>query len=160
MSVTSTKLGNGQMLVLGFLLVAWLSLIATVVVAPDIYDPTLQVAVENARVAELLFLAALSAFILLIAVGVVRRWRWLFWLLLVAFLSGVLRFPASLLELAGWIPASGPSWYVMLQASVGVVQFVIGLVLLIEYRRYGVWGHRARRAEPSPVGNARQPGCC
>ena len=50
--------------------------------------------------AELLFVGALSAFIRLIAIGVVRRRRWIFWLLRLAFLSGVLRAPASLLELA------------------------------------------------------------
>jgi hypothetical protein len=90
----------------------------------------------------MLFLGALSAFILLIAVGVVRRWRWIFWLLLLAFLSSVLRVPASLLELANWIPASGPIWYVIFQALIGVVQFAIGLHLVIEYRHYGVWGVR------------------
>jgi hypothetical protein len=146
LSVISTKLSNTQLLVLGFLLLAWLSLIAILAVAPEIYDQTLRLTSDqNARATELLFLGALSAFMVLIAVGVVRRWRWTFWLLLLAFLSGVLRAPASLLELAGWIPAAGPSWYVLFQALIGLVQLAIGLVLVSEYRRYGVWGHRPGR---------------
>jgi hypothetical protein len=143
-SVRSAKLNKLQLLVLGFLLLAWLSLIVIVATAPDVYDQSLRLPFdEGARPAELRFLGALSAFILLIAVGVVRRWRWIFWFLLVAFLAGILRVPASILELAGWIPATGPSWYVVFQALIGIMQFAIGLALLIEYRRYGVWGRRA-----------------
>jgi hypothetical protein len=137
----SAQLSISQLLVLGFLTLAWLSLIVVLAIAPEIYDRSLRLAADgNARQAELLFLVAVSAFILLIAVGVVSRWRWAFWLLLIAFLSGVLRVPASLLELGGWIPAAGPSWYVVFQALIGAAQFVIGLVLVIEFRRYGVWG--------------------
>jgi len=140
----SAQLSTSQLLVLGFLTLAWLSLIVVLAIAPEIYDQSLRLASDgNARPAELLFLVALSAFILFVSVGVVCRWRWAFWLLLVAFLSGVLRVPASLLELGGWIPAAGPSWYVVFQALIGAAQFVIGLVLLIEFRRYGVWGRRA-----------------
>jgi hypothetical protein len=54
-----------------------------------------------AAVPNSLFLAALSAFIGLLAVGVVRRWRWTFWLILVAFLFGVLRVPVAALQLRG-----------------------------------------------------------
>jgi len=76
---------------------------------------------------------------------VVRRWRWMFWLVLVAFLAGILRAPASLLELAGVLPMTGPSWYVVLQAAIGFVQFAIGLAMLSAFRRAGVWGSVPRR---------------
>jgi hypothetical protein len=59
-----------------------------------------------------LFLAALSAFIGLLAVGAVRRWRWTFWLILVAFLFGVLRVPAAVLQLTGILATNSPIWYV------------------------------------------------
>jgi hypothetical protein len=143
MFVRGTTLSNSQLLVLGFLLLAWVSLIGILALAPEVYVVALRLpSGDKTHVAEMLFLGALSAFILLIAVGVVRRWRWIFWLLLLAFLSSVLRVPASLLELANWIPASGPIWYVIFQALIGVVQFAIGLHLVIEYRHYGVWGVR------------------
>jgi hypothetical protein len=137
-------LNNVQALVLGFLSLAWISLVAILVMAPDVYDQTLRLPSADRRSAELAFIVALSAFIVLVATGVLRRWRWMFWLLLVAFLAGVLRVPASILELAGWIPADGPTWYVFYQALIGLVQFAIGLVLLVEYSRHGVWGRRNR----------------
>jgi hypothetical protein len=93
-----------------------------------------------AAVPNSLFLAALSAFIGLLAVGAVRRWRWTFWLILVAFLFGVLRVPAAVLQLTGILATNAPIWYVTFQALLGVVQFGIGLVMVVGYRRSGVWG--------------------
>lgn len=84
---------------------------------------------------------ALSTFLMLLGVGVVRRWRWTFWLVLVAFLiGGVLRVPASILQLSGMLPTDFPAWYVMLQALIGVVQVAIGILMVVGYRRDGVWG--------------------
>jgi hypothetical protein len=72
---------------------------------------------------------------------VLRRWRWTFWLILGAFLiGGLLRVPASLLELAGVLPAAGPTWYVKFQILLGLVQVAIGLLMLADYRRAGPWG--------------------
>jgi hypothetical protein len=59
----------------------------------------------------------------------------------VAFLAGVLRLPASVLELAGILPLQGPAWYVVLQGAIGLVQFAIGIALVKGYRRGGVWGN-------------------
>jgi peroxiredoxin len=85
-------------------------------------------------------MAALSAFIALLGLGVLRRWRWTFWLLVVAFLFGELRVPASVLALTGVLPTSGPTWYVLVQALIGLLQCAIGLAMLGGYRRAGVWG--------------------
>ena len=135
------KLNNVQAMILGFLLLAWLSLIVILAVAPEVYEQSLRLTPDGSgRPAELLFLGALSVFLLLMAVGVVRRWRWIFWLLLLAFVSGILRVPASMAELLGWIPATGPTWYVIFQALIGLVQFAIAVLMVIEYRRYGIWG--------------------
>ena len=82
----------------------------------------------------------ISAFITLLAIGVVRRWRWTFWLIVVAFFFGVLRVPASVLELWGVLPAAAPAWYVLCQALLGLLQFAIGLAMLAGYRRAGIWG--------------------
>ena len=85
----------------------------------------------------------LTVFIAVLCVGVVRRWRCTFWVVLVAFLAGVLRVPASILELTGILPAAGPTWYVLLQAVLGLAQFGIGLVMLSEFRRSRrPWGAR------------------
>jgi hypothetical protein len=51
------------------------------------------------------------------------------WLILVAFLAGVLRVPVAILQLTGALAAPGPTWYVGFQGLLGVVQFAIGLVI-------------------------------
>ena len=138
----TVKANRLQAAILVFLLLAWISLLVIVAVAPEIYDRSLQLAPGASRPGELLFVFALSVFILFVVVGVLRRWRWLFWLLLVAFLAGVLRVPASIAEALGWLPASSPVWYLVLQAIIGVVQFVIGIAMLVAFRRHGIWGLR------------------
>jgi hypothetical protein len=127
------------MLVLGFLLLAWASLLVILVAAPEVYDQVLRLP-DDRRVAEIAFLVALAGFIAVLAVGVVRRWRWTFWLLLVAFLFGVLRVPVAVLQLTGVLTASAPTWYLVFQGLLGLVQFSIGLVMVVGYRRSGVWG--------------------
>lgn len=130
-----------QSLVLGFFALVWISLVAILLVEPGIYDSAMKLPPGGHRVADLAFLGAISAFILLLVVGVLRRWRWTFWLILVAFLiGGIVRVPASLLALAGVLPAAGPAWYVAFQALIGLVQVAIGLVMLAAYRRAGTWG--------------------
>ena len=138
--MTRVTVNRTQAVVLGFALLAWLSLIGILVAAPETLDSTLRLLPGNRQPAELAFLVALSAFIALLAVGVVRRWRWMFWLVLVAFLAGLLRVPASVLELLGVLPLMGPTWYVLLQAAIGLVQFAIGLAMLAGFRKAGPWG--------------------
>jgi hypothetical protein len=128
-----------QTLVLGFFLVVVTSLLVILAAAPEVYDQALRLPTGN-RAVELAFLAALLGFIMLLGIGVVRRWRWTFWLILVAFLAGVLRVPVAVLQLAGVLTAEGPRWYVAFQGLVGVLQFGIGLAMAVGYRRAGVWG--------------------
>ena len=54
-----------------------------------------------------------------------------------AFLFGVLRIPASVLALEGVLPADGPTWYVLYQGFLGLLQFAIALLMLIGYRTWG-----------------------
>jgi hypothetical protein len=63
-----------------------------------------------------------------------------FWLVLFAFLAGVLRVPVAVLQLTGVLAADGPRWYVIFQGLLGAVQVAIGLVMVAGYRRAGVWG--------------------
>ena len=125
---------------LGFFVLSWASLVTILVATPEVYDQALQLPARDQPLFELAFLAALSIFLVLLGVGVVRRWRWTFWLLVVACIAGVLRVPASILQLSGLLPAESPTWYVLLQAVIGLVQIAIGLAMLAGYRRSGVWG--------------------
>ena len=126
-----------QALVLGFFALVWASLVVLFAAAPEVYYRAMKL--SSAGVG-LLFLVGVSAFIALLGVGVLRRWRWLFWLIAFAFLFGVLRVPATVLTLEGVLPADGPPWYVVYQGFLGVVQFAIALLMLVGYRRGGTWG--------------------
>jgi hypothetical protein len=128
-----------QTLVLAFFLVVLVSVIAIRVAAPDVYDQAFGLAPDDRRL-ETIFLAALVAFIVLLAIAVFRRWRWIFWLITAAFLAGVLRVPVVTLQLMGFLAADTPTWYLLFQGLLGVVQFAIGLAMVAGYRRAGVWG--------------------
>jgi hypothetical protein len=126
-----------QTLVLGFFALVWAILVALFAAAPEVYGRALGLSSADAR---LLFLAAISAFIALLGMGAVRRWRWTFWLILVAFLFGPLRVVVSVLALGGVLLPDGPTWYVLYQAILGLLQFAIALFMLAGYRRVGAWG--------------------
>jgi hypothetical protein len=128
-----------QTLVLGFFVVVWVSVLVILVATPEVYDLALWLPADH-RMVELAVLAGLSGFIGLLVAAVVRRWRWAFWLILVAFLFGVLRVPVAVLQLTGVLASNVPAWYVVFQGLLGVVQFGIGLVMAVGYRRAGAWG--------------------
>jgi hypothetical protein len=126
--------------VVGFFAFAWIALVAILVFSPEVYTQTLRKVGGDSLAIEASFLIALSALIAFLVVGIFRRWQWTFWLLLIAFFFGALRIPASALQLAGMMPASGPIWYEALQGVIGVVQFLIAIAMFVGYRKAGVWG--------------------
>ncbi len=127
-------------MVLGFFVFVWIALIAVLAFSPDVYAQTLRLAPGDRRAVELAFLAASSLLVALLAIGVLRRWRWTFWLILLAFIFGVLRVPAAIGQLIGLLPSSGPIWYETLQGIIGFAQFAIALAMIGGYRKTGVWG--------------------
>jgi hypothetical protein len=140
MRIHGVVVNRTQQLVLGFVVLAWLALVVILLVSPEIYDRSLGVGGAQRRMVDLGFLVALSGLLALLGLAVVRRWRWAFWLILVAFFAGLLRVPAAALELTGYLSTGDPTWYVVFQAVVGIIQFLIAAVMLIGYRRSGVWG--------------------
>ncbi|HSO92973.1 MAG TPA: hypothetical protein VLS53_00700 [Candidatus Dormibacteraeota bacterium] len=132
---------NGtQRLVLGFFVLVWVAFVLIFIFAQGVYSDTLHHLPGDPHVIEAITLVALSAVIGLLMVGVVRRWRWAFWLILITFVLGVLRVPASLLQLAGLMAATGPAWYEAFQGMIGIAQFVIALAMFSGYRKAGAWG--------------------
>ena len=141
MGLEQLGLNRTQLLVLGFFIFAWVALVVILVAAPQVYEQLLRLPGGERKLSTLAFLTGLFVFLVLLGVGVVGRWRWTFWLVLVAFLiGGVLRVPASILQLSGVLAAAFPAWYVLLQALIGVVQVAIGLLMAVGYRREGSWG--------------------
>ena len=95
---------------------------------------------NNQRPVEIGTLLVLTALFAVLSNGVIRSWRWTFWLILVVFLAGVVRVLTSALQLAGIVPSRDPAWFVVLEVVVGLIQFVIAVTMLASYRKAGVWG--------------------
>ena len=126
-------------LVLSLFATYWVLVVLILVFARDVFDQIGRLGADQ-RPAEIAEVLALTALLALLSAGVVRSWRWTFWVILAAFFAGLLRVPVSVMQLAGAIPAQGPPWYVVLQAIVGLTQFVIALLMLAGYRKAGIWG--------------------
>jgi hypothetical protein len=47
----------------------------------------------------------------------------------------------AVLQLSGQMAPEGPSWYVILQGVIGVVQVLIALAMILGYRRSGSRDH-------------------
>jgi nitrate reductase NapE component len=121
----------------------WVVVVVILVAARDVYDGVLPQTLRpsgDQRPAEIYTLLVLTVLFAVLSIGVIRGWRWTFWLILVVFLAGIVRVPAAALQLAGIVPRQGPAWYVVLQAVVGLIQFGIALAMLAGYRKAGVWG--------------------
>jgi hypothetical protein len=136
----STILNRTQLLVVGFFGLVWIALIAVLVLSPEVYAQTLRGVGGDSLAIQAAFVITLSALIAFLVIGVVRRWQWTFWLVLIAFFFGVLRLPVSALQLAGIMPASGPTWYEALQGVIGLVQFLIAIAMVAGCRKAGIWG--------------------
>ncbi len=121
----------------------WIVVVVLLVAARPVFDQVLdqQVRVSgDHRPAEVATVLVLNALLSVLSVGIVRGWRWTFWLILVVFLAGILRVPTAVLELSGKISTQAPAWYVGLTAMVGLIQFCIAVAMLLGYRRAGIWG--------------------
>jgi hypothetical protein len=136
----TTILNRTQVLAVGFFALVWIALAGILILSPEVYAQTLHQVGQDSFTVGAFLLIALSALIALLIVGIFRRWRWTFWLVLIAFLFGLLRVPASALQIAGMIPASGPTWYEAMQGVIGACQFLIAIAMITGYRKAGVWG--------------------
>lgn len=128
---------------LAFCATAVASLIVIYVVAPAIYVQTLMLTPDPADTHPLvttLFMVAITLLVAVLAVGILRRWRWVFWLVLLAFTLSALQIVAFPFELAGVVSPHIPAWYALFRALVAVVQLAIGIWMIRIYRRCGVWG--------------------
>ena len=90
------------------------------------------------------FLVAILLFVALLVVGVLRRWRWLFWLVPVAFIAEIIALPIDALQLAGVMPLMYPVWYTIVRLVVSVLQIVIGGWMIWLYLRCGTWAMGSR----------------
>jgi hypothetical protein len=130
-------------LVLGLFAVYWAFVVVLLIAARNVYDGLLPQEVTRLggqQAAEIGTLLVVTALFALLSIGVIRNWRWTFWLILVVFLAGIVRVLTSALQLAGIVPSQDPAWYVALEVVVGLIQFGIAIIMLAGYRKAGVWG--------------------
>ena len=95
-------------LVLALFAVYWVIVTAILAAEREVYDQLVGLP-GNQRPAEIGIMLVLTALLGGLSAGVVRGWRWTFWLILVAFLAGLFRVLASALQLAGVLPAQSPA---------------------------------------------------
>jgi hypothetical protein len=129
--------------VLALFAVYWVIVVVILVAARAVYDGILAQAVPlsgDRRPTEIGVFLAFTLLVAVLSTGVIRGWRWTFWLILVVFLAGIVRVPAAVLQFAGIVSRQGPAWYIALQTVVGLIQFGIALAMLAGYRKAGVWG--------------------
>jgi hypothetical protein len=129
-----------QGLVLGFFGVSWVTLAVILAFSPAVREVQLRRMPGTSTPSTIAFLAALLAFLVVLGIGVVRRWRWLFWLLLLAFAAGLVRAPLAVLQVSGQMAPDGPDWYVVLQGIIGVVQAGMAYAMFAGHRAAGPWG--------------------
>jgi hypothetical protein len=125
-----------------FFVLAVLFALVVYIADPSIYAKTLSLApfsVDRYPLPVILFLLGLVVFLAILSVGVVRHWRWLFWLLLLAFGASVLQVPAALLQFAGVLPDPYPLWYSLIRMGVAIVEVGIAVWMIQIYRHSGVW---------------------
>ena len=133
-----------QTVLISFCVLATLSLLILYRVQPAIYRSAL--GTFAARTVALLLVALVGGEVVLI-IGMLQRWRWLFWLLVVAFGASALHLPLALLRLSGVIGGATPLWYDLVRAGIGTLQGLIAGWMIALYRRYGVWACRPRSAD-------------
>jgi nitrate reductase NapE component len=132
-----------KVLVLALFAGYWVVVVVLLVVARGFYDSQLPQAMRlpgnNQRPGEIGTLLLVTALFAVLSTGVIRGWRWTFWLIVIVFLVDIVRVPAAALQLAGIVPRQDPAWSTVLQAVFGLMQFVIALAMLAGYRKSGIW---------------------
>ena len=76
-----------------------------------------------------------------------HHWRWLFWLMPVAFASSALHIPVTLLQMTGVLPTADPLWYGLFRMGVAVVELALAVWMIHCYRHAGVWALGRKRHE-------------
>ncbi|HZR42547.1 MAG TPA: hypothetical protein VFB12_20670 [Ktedonobacteraceae bacterium] len=131
-----------EMAVIAFFILAALSLLVVYVASPSIYVQSLSLTSSPADrypIPVTLFLVGILAVIALLILGVVRHWRWLFWLILIAFTGSVIQIPVEGLQLLGVFPNPYPVWYSLFRGGVGFIELGFVFWMIQTYRHQGVW---------------------
>lgn len=142
----SSATRNLERVIIAFFTLVALSLVIVYIADPSIYTSTLLLAPSaTGRYSwpTTLFILAILAFLVVLVVGVMHHWRWLFWLLLLAFGFSILEIPATLLQWTNILPAFPgpfPLWYSLYRMGIALAEAGIAVWMVLVYRHSGVWG--------------------
>src|SRR5260370_35606237 len=117
-------------ILIAFFLVAALFLLVVYFADPSIYANTLLLKpslTDRYPLPVTLFLVAILVFIAVLIVGVLRHWRWLFWLVLIAFGFSILQIPATIFQFTGFVPDILPVWYSLSRLGVDLIHVGIAI---------------------------------
>lgn len=131
-----------EVAIITFFTLTLLSLLVVYAIDPSIYLQTLKLTSSPGDPypwPATLFLICLVIFISSMMIGVLRHWRWLFWLLLIAFSASILQFPAELLQISGVLPMTAPLWYSLFRLIVAAFEVGLAVWMIRVYRLKGVW---------------------
>ena len=148
----SSATRNLERVIIAFFTLVALSLVIVYLADPSIYTSTFLLtpsATERYSWPTTLFILAILAFLVVLVIGVIHHWRWLFWLLLLAFGSSILEIPATLLQLGSILPAFPgpfPLWYSLYRMGIALAEAGIAVWMFQVYRRYGTWGLKTVKA--------------
>jgi hypothetical protein len=139
-----------EMGMIAFFILAALSLMVVYLADPSIYAQSLSLTSSPADrypVPVTLFLVGILVLIALLILGIVRHWRWVFWLMLIAFAGSALHIPITLLQMTGVLPSADPLWYGLFRTGVAVVELALAVWMIHIYRHEGVWAKGRKRNE-------------
>lgn len=143
MSIDSVnRRGPLERTLLAFFVLAALSAVVVYLAAPSVYTNLLLLHSAPTDRYPAPATLALVGILLVIAVGMVgvmQHWRWLFWLLLIAFGASILDIPVTILQVMGALPNVFPVWYSLFRMGVALLEIALAVWMLHIYRHHGVW---------------------
>ena len=131
-----------EMGLIAFFILVVLSLLVVYLADPAIYAQSLSLTsspAERYPVPVTLSLVGILVLITLLILGIMRHWRWLFWLILLAFTSSVIQIPVDGLQLLGTLPNPYPVWYSLFRGGVGFIELSFAFWMIQTYRHQGIW---------------------
>jgi hypothetical protein len=136
---------------IAFCLLAALSGVVVYLATPTVYTDLLMLHLsptDRYPIRATLVLVGMLLVIAAVMVGVLQHWRWLFWLLLIAFGASILDIPVTILQSMGVVPSLFPVWYSLYRMGVALVEIAIAVWMLQIYRRHGVWAMGKKNTRP------------
>lgn len=106
-------------------------------------DAQTQQVINSILTGTLVFAGLITvALLVVIVVGVLKLWRWVYWYLVVTYAFAVLSVPANLTYVFGGGPIRLPAWILLFTIPLLLAEIGMLIWMLIAFRRFGTWARR------------------